>query len=466
MAKQTQIQGGFACRNTGTLENCYAAVHIGSGKTVNAGFVYDNSGTIKRCFTRSRTRAFEKEKKEKRCDGFVSNNTGTVEHSFFLVKEEKDLENFRDRELGVCVEQADETFLRETFRWDFQVFEQDKASQMDFEQEHWHYERQTPTGQPQLIQSEKEFLEVVEKINRGEQGASSGWYELQKDLNFHGRQIPPIGFDNTHPFCGVFDGKGHCIRGFVIKGQGLPGAGLFGYLAGMVMNLRIDGVIKAKGCPSAAAFCAVNQGEIHCCEAVCEVHASRYLGMFVQENHGLIERCCVSGKSHGIFVFWLLPLLPLLALGVVLLCNPVRPPVDYPLVPVDGSIVPNREIEIIERSNENKASYQVPKTLKVDAETLTAKSEPYVIKNPNRGANYDFVATLYMTNNLNQRVEVYQSGRIPIGYHIENLTLTPPAGTVLSPGSYDAQIVFSFYHHDSREKGMVDSTVPITVEIQ
>lgn len=118
------------------------------------------------------------------------------------------------------------------------------------------------------------------------------------------------------------------------------------------------------------------------------------------------------------------------------------------------------------RTNENKASYEVPKTLRVDAGTQTARSEPYVIKNPNRGGNYDFVALLYMTDSVGRNVEVYRSGRIPVGYHIQDLTLTPPEGTALTAGSYNAKMVFSFYHHDTGEKSMVDSTVPITVEIK
>lgn len=127
---------------------------------------------------------------------------------------------------------------------------------------------------------------------------------------------------------------------------------------------------------------------------------------------------------------------------------------------------PNEDVDRRERTNENKASYEVPKILKVDAATLTAKSEPYVIKNPDRGGNYDFVAVLYMQDSSGRDVEVYRSGRIPVGYHIVNLTLTPPEGNALTAGTYDAKIVFSFYHNKTGEKGMVDSTAPVTVEIE
>lgn len=71
-----------------------------------------------------------------------------------------------------------------------------------------------------------------------------------------------------------------------------------------------------------------------------------------------------------------------------------------------------------------------------------------------------------MTDSNGNEVEVYRSGRIPVDYHIEKLTLTPPDGIVLTKGIYEAKMSFSFYHQDSGEKGMVDSKVPITVEIE
>ncbi len=182
--------------------------------------------------------------------------------------------------------------------------------------------------------------------------------ELAANLDFCGKKIPPIGCDKQHPFCGTFDGKGYKIKGFVLSGKGMAEIGFFGFLKGSVSNLSVDGIIKADNCPLAAGFCAVNEGEIHCCEAVVELHAKRNVGMFVGENNGLIERC--SGAD----------------------------------------------------------------------------------------------------------VEVYRSGRIPVGYHIENLTLDPPDGITLTAGIYDAKMVFSFYHHDTGEKGMIDSTVPVAVEIE
>ncbi len=472
MRKGNQMEGGFAYLNSdkGSLENCYAAVRIMNRKHENAGFVYDNSGTVSHCFTRSFVQGWERsgEDEKKQKDGFFSFNSGTISKSFFLTNKKSHLKDYRDEELGITTKDADCELLNERFDWDFSVFEEENASRMDFLLENWNYTFPEDADK-ELIRTEKELTDIIDRINCGDRKAACGWYELDNDLDFGGKELTPIGCDAKHPFEGVFNGKGHIISGFVLKGKDRPALGLFGYLKGKVANLRADGIVKGKNCGLTASFCAINQGEIHCCEAVFEIHSKYNLGMFVGENHGLIERCSISGKSHGVFflmLFPLLSLLPFVALAAFLLLNPLKPSIDYNLITEDRAIVPNAEEESGTRSNENKASYEVPKIIEVDADTLTASNGQYVIKNPNRGANYDFVVVIYMKDSHGQEVEVYKSGRIPVGYHITTLTLTPPKDITLSKGSYDAQIVFSFYNQDTGEKGMIDSSVPITIEIK
>ncbi len=469
MGKENQMEGGFAWLNSndGSLENCYAAVRINKRNRENAGFVYDNRGTVSHCFTRSRTRSCKHNSKDKKKqkNGFFSFNSGTIHKSFFLEKKKKHLEDYRDSELGLTVGQTDCQLLEESFDWNFTIFEEENASKMDFLPENWNYTL-PENADRKLIRTEKDLIDIIDRINRGDKKAACGWYELDNDLNFQDRELTPIGYDSNHPFEGVFNGRGHIISGFVLKGKGRPVLGLFGYLKGTVANLRVDGIVKGKNCRMTSSFCAINEGEIHCCEAVFEIHAKYNLGMFVGENHGLIERCSISGKSRGVFLFTLFPLLPLATLAIVCALNPPKPPADYNPIIEDRSITPNNEDNSGKRSNENKASYEVPKIIEVDADTLTASYKEYVIKNPSRGANYDLVVTIYMTDSHGQKVKVYKSGRIPVGYHITTLTLTPPEDIVLSKGSYDAQIAFSFYHQNTGEKGMIDSTVPIKIIVK
>lgn len=471
MSKKAKMQGGFAYQNSGKTENCYAAVKIGAGKSENAGFIYNNKGEALHCFTRSTVRGWKRRSgRKKQKDGFFSINSGTASQCFFLVKKDKKLKRYRDRKLGRAVEAAEPKQIRAAYDWNYDVFERQNAAKMDFLEESWNYdpfEGLEEVGVKTVkIKTKDALLAFIDRVNRGEPKAVNANCELAANLDFRGKKIPPIGCDRQHPFCGTFDGKGYKIKGFVLSGKGMAEIGFFGFLKGCVSNLSVDGIIKADDCPLAAGFCAVNEGEIHCCEAVVELHAKRNVGMFVGENSGLIERCSVSGKSCGMFLPWIWPMIPVCILAVGIMANPPLPPEDYVPVMEDASIIPNEEIGRRERTNENKASYEVPKVLKVDAATLTAKSEPYVVQNPDRGANYDFVVALCMTDSSGADVEVYRSGRIPVGYHIENLTLDPPDGITLTAGIYDAKMVFSFYHHDTGEKGMIDSTVPVAVEIE
>lgn len=52
-------------------------------------------------------------------------------------------------------------------------------------------------------------------------------------------QWKPIGKGAT-PFCGTFDGNGHTISGIYINKEQRDSLGLFGYLAGTLMNLTLD----------------------------------------------------------------------------------------------------------------------------------------------------------------------------------------------------------------------------------
>lgn len=468
MGKRAKMEGGFAYRNSGRMENCYAAVKLGARRSENAGFIYDNKGETLHCFTRSRGRRWKRGSGgRKQKDGFVSVNNGSVSQCFFLVKKEKNLTQYRDKAVGITVGKADPDHLEDAFYWDYDVFEQKNAAKMDFSAESWNYDSPDDLqGRSVRIKTKDELLSFIDHVNRGEPAAVNANCELAADLDFRGKKIPSLGCDRDHPFCGTFDGRGYKIKGFVLHGKDRQETGFFGCLRGSVRNLTIDGIVKADGCPLVAGFCAVNEGDIHCCEAVVEVHSGQYTGMFVGENRGLVERCSVSGKSMGIGLLSIWPPLPVLFLAAGIAMNPPQPPEDYAPIMADAAIVRNGDIDRKERTNENKASYEVPKTLKVDAKTLKAESDPYVIKNPDRGGNYDFVAALYMQDSSGRDVEVYRSGRIPVGYHIENLTLTPPEGNALTEGTYDARIVFSFYHSKTGEKGMVDSTAPVKVEIK
>lgn len=472
MGKKKRQCGGFAWRNSGRIEDCYAAVRIAARGSENAGFVYSNDGTAERCFSRSRVRGWKrssgKSDNNKKKDGFLSLNTGVVRQSFFYVKDKKKKKDYRDSRLALCEKETKPDRLRDDLGWDFNVFQKKDVPEMGFREKTWQYPvfetRPEGSGAPKVIRikSEDDLLEMIERVNRGEARAAHASYVLTKDLDFRGKKLEPIGSDSQHPFYGTFDGQGHVVGGFVIDAKKMPAAGFFGYLKGVAANVVVDCVVKGKDCPLVSAFCAVNEGEIHCCGAACEVNGQRCIGPFAVENKGLIERCYVSGAIRR-ELGWLWLILPLLLLFFAVLRNPVTEPPEYEPVLADAAIEPNKDDTGGTRNNTNKASYEVPKYMTFDKDTLTAKSDSSLIRNPDHGGNYDFVATMTMTDTSGVDVEVYESGRIPVGYHIDEITLTPPEGVTFKAGTYKATLTLTFYHHDTGEKGILNAQVPLEI---
>lgn len=108
MGRKARMEGGFAYRNEGKTQNCYAAVKVGAGKSENAGFIYDNRGEALHCFTRSTVRGWKRgSDRRKQKDGFAALGGGKASQCFFVVKNKKGLERYRDSKLGLAVEAAE-----------------------------------------------------------------------------------------------------------------------------------------------------------------------------------------------------------------------------------------------------------------------------------------------------------------------------------------------------------------------
>lgn len=72
---------------------------------------------------------------------------------------------------------------------------------------------------PYIISDTDTFLSIHDNL--------SAFYRLEKDINFGGATLTPIGTQSL-PFTGGFDGAGHTIKNLVIDEKGY--AGLFGYI--------------------------------------------------------------------------------------------------------------------------------------------------------------------------------------------------------------------------------------------
>lgn len=72
-------------------------------------------------------------------------------------------------------------------------------------------------------------------------------YELGGNINLSRLDFEPIGNEWDGPFTGTLDGKGFTISNMNVTSPDLKYTGLFGYLEGMVCNLKLDNVYVSGG---------------------------------------------------------------------------------------------------------------------------------------------------------------------------------------------------------------------------
>lgn len=90
---------------------------------------------------------------------------------------------------------------------------------------------------------------------------------------------------------------------------------------------------------------------------------------------------------------------------------------------------------------------------------LSDASASLMFANPNK-SNQDMVLQIVIQNQL-----IVQSGTIRPGHQVTTLDLMDGAAAKLSPGGYDGNFVILYYHPDSGEKAIVNTEIPINIEV-
>lgn len=97
---------------------------------------------------------------------------------------------------------------------------------------------------PYVLSTPANFKTFADSVNNANNSKFNGAYVvLANDLSFGGEELEPIGLTlNSAHFSGNFDGRGHTVSDFTMKGkEGL--CGLFGYVVtGVVSNVRVANV--------------------------------------------------------------------------------------------------------------------------------------------------------------------------------------------------------------------------------
>ena len=109
-------------------------------------------------------------------------------------------------------------------------------------------------------------------------------------------------FEDENPFYGLFDGKGHVIRGLTVDRSAKHGVGLFGYIgnSGAVQNAGLVGG-SMKGRREVGGLAGENNGRISQCYGAASVSGTGTVGGLVGFNSGAGEvvSCYAAGSATG-----------------------------------------------------------------------------------------------------------------------------------------------------------------------
>ena len=98
------------------------------------------------------------------------------------------------------------------------------------------------------------------------------YLELTADIDMSGYRFTPIGWDLTHQFAGLFDGKGHTITGLTVESNGF--SGLFGVMdpEGVVKNIDfVSPRVNSTGYYYAGPVCGISYGTVENCNVASPV---------------------------------------------------------------------------------------------------------------------------------------------------------------------------------------------------
>ena len=456
----------FAAVNTGEIVGCSSHI-LFKAKYHGAGFVYDNNGSIFNSISARCIRG------KGNLGGFYYRNNGTIKNCGWIGKladkDQKNAQRYRDEDL--CIDPSTKTpeiyanlALGSSWRNDGE-----DRLEPDFKANHVDLDYLEYTE----ISCKDDLLALIEAVNDGDRKAAAGQYILTKNLNLHGAKLEPLGSSESTPFTGVFNGNGHTISNFTIRGKGREVAGFFGVTRGAkVANLTIDCLHKGTGS-------GVSGGMVGNCVGGffenCVVHSNVTPGLcaggFAGKNSGRLVNCLVTGKLHFLFPLWLLFLLlglPLLLLLLLFTWSALRDRpgthVDDPYVQeyIDPNQVPvvntnpvapppagtnrisfemNQKVFVGVGTQVGYLGYVNPARATMDVVIRICVSDSELIK-----GGHDLLAIGVRTaeelsdpnyNPDTAMTELYRSGRLQIGYGLDNCKLSLfPNGSGLNLGSY------------------------------
>jgi len=128
-------------------------------------------------------------------------------------------------------------------------------------------------------------------------------FEMASDINLSGLTYTyePIG-EESAPFKGHFNGKGHTIKSLDSDGRGFPEMGIFGYTGpgALIENVNLSGITMRHSGATLGCLVAVSYGRVSNCNVNARiVSTGEVAGGIVGQSVGRIENCKFTGKIEG-----------------------------------------------------------------------------------------------------------------------------------------------------------------------
>ncbi len=493
--------GSFVAVNGGVIEGCSANVKL-SGCPNSASFVFGNSGVVKNSFSMRVGRG-------KGVAGFYKRNTGSVNACGYLA----DPRTRRiDRSGNVTVDAGNpECFMPKGIpsnriyeKLGLQNLWNNKPTKRGFVLEPDRFRNRAVLFDARdrviPIRTAADLLRIISAINSGDRAAASAKYRLEASINMRGAKLEPIGLSEAIPFSGMFDGNGRTVYNFKIDCTGMEYGGFFGYTKNAkIANLTLDYVLKGKsGIVTGGLVGNAVGGGISNCHVRVGMTVGSCAGGFVGKNTGYIRNCFVCGSVSGP-----VPVLPIVtSVAAVLLAATVTTSVivvkkltsdtvfspevidpNQKPAPTDKdqpdplpagtsrlSIRLNQDVDVSYETGVGVINYINPSSSSHDVVIRLCISDTELKK-----AGIDLVAAkVRKQSELDAEgydpdkamTTFYQSGRVQIGYQLENCKITKlPNGDKLPVGEYKAVMVIEPYDPQTNEKSIVNAQAELTVRV-
>ena len=314
------------------------------------------------------------------------------------------------------------------------------------------------------ISTSEEYLDFINKVNSGDKKILRAYVILENDIDFKGKEIPPLADKKENAFEGVLDGNGHLIWNFFINDKENTYSAPIGYLKGKIVNLIVD--CRVSGPSNIAGLVGLNEGLIECCGSLVRLdvtNSNAKSAGLVSVNEGRMS------KSYSLIVINrdLMPLLIILCIALFLIMiglftNSAIPAVlaagrDYAAIESDEDQEKYENVSDSAKESSNYLAFTLNQSVIISKSTGRCKLD---FKNPAIDSN-KIVIEIQIDGVDGERITIGKSKAVMPGYQLEYLKLNDDAFDYIDDNVKEGYITLVPYNVDTEDKGMVNTELPV-----